>query len=84
MEAGGVLGEEGGAELGGDLDADLADLVGLVGRPARRRSRSGVGDGAAVHAGHADAGRRRLTNGITPGRTGLSQPSSASSSTMRR
>jgi len=31
VEAWGVLGEEGGTELGGDLDADLDDLGGLVG-----------------------------------------------------
>ena len=83
MEAGGVLGEEGGAELGGHLDPELGDL--LVVRPPRHRAARGAGSGIAVPFMAAMRFTpATLMKGMTPGSTGLSQPSSASSSTMRR
>ena len=82
MQAGGVLGEEGGAELAGDLDADLTDRLGLVVDRLRRSS-----SGAGMTLPFMPAMRRTpatVATGMTPGSTGLSTPSSPSSSTRRR
>ena len=83
VQARGAAVEQALAELRAHLDGELPHprrvAVDLVEPPLERRR-----DGGAVDGATSAAARSTLTKDMTPGSTGVSTPSAASSSTMRK